>query len=81
MSKILAAFFSVLTNIYIVPETQCLEYLMAITKTVMDFGSKMFLVAAIISSQYFSTKSCLFIAKISKKAFKSVRKIYKAAAF
>lgn len=44
--------FSVLTNTYTMPETQRLEYLIASMKTVMDFGSKISLVAAIISSQY-----------------------------
>lgn len=51
MSKILAGSFSVLTDTYTVPEIQCLEHLMALMKPVMDFGSKIFLVAAISSSQ------------------------------
>lgn len=50
MSKILSGSFSVLANTYTVPETQCLEYLMALMKPVMYFGSKIFLVATIISS-------------------------------
>lgn len=51
MTKPLACSFSVLTDTYTVPETQYLEHLMALVKTVIDFGSMIFLVAAIISFQ------------------------------
>lgn len=51
MSQILAGSFFVLTDTFTAPETQCLEHLMVLMKPAMDFGSKIFLVIAIIGSQ------------------------------
>lgn len=50
MPTLLAGSVSVLTDTYTVPETQYLEHLMALMKPLIDFGSKIFLVAAIVSS-------------------------------
>lgn len=52
--KPLAGSFSVSKDNYTVPETQYLEHLMALMKPVIHFGSKIFLLSAIITSQYIS---------------------------
>lgn len=51
MLNLLDDSLSVLTDIYTVPDTCYLEHLMALTNSVTDFGSKIFLVADIVSSQ------------------------------